>query len=125
MQAKLDKIIIFCADVERLVHFYRDHFGFSILGDTDKTWTVLDTGQTQIAFHKIGDQYLSNSEAPFQADSNVKLVFQIDEDLGLFRKNLLENKVDLDEIKQFPGYPYRTCDGRDPEGNVFQFVEYL
>lgn len=123
MQARLSRIIIFCADVEKLATFYRDCFGLPIVGNLDKNWTVLSAGQTEIAFHKMNNEYLTTSVEDFKIiDSNVKLVFEIAADLASFRQDLLSKKVDVDEIKEFPGYP-PWCDGRDPEGNVFQLLQ--
>lgn len=126
MKIHLKQIILFCADVEKLVRFYQDCFGFSVAGVMDKNWTVLETGQTQIAFHKIGEQYLNVPADEFNVgETNVKLVFEINEDLSSFRQSLISKKADVDEIKQFTGYPYLVCDGRDPEGNVFQLLKNI
>lgn len=120
MHARLDKVIIFCSNVERLVRFYQENLGLRIFGAFDSHWTVLEAGSTQLAFHKIGEHFLESSVKPFQVETNVKLVFEIDEDLDTLRQRLLLKAVDLDEIKRFPGATYQVCDGRDPEGNVFQ-----
>ncbi len=123
MPIKLDKIIFFCTDVLRLVEFYKSNFGFQVVGEADMHWTVLNAGTIEIAFHRIGDQYLSESAEPMGENSNVKLVFDLDIDLIQFRKNLLDKKIALGEIKKFDGVNYIVCDGQDPEGNVFQLMQ--
>lgn len=126
MQVRLEKIIIFCADVDKLVRFYQDCFQLTIIGEPDSNWTVLETGSVQIAFHKIGEEYLTTSPEAFKiTDSNVKIVFEIDSDLVSFRESLLGKKVDAGDIRQFPGFSYRFCDGQDPEGNVFQVIQNI
>ena len=93
MPIRLNKIIFFCTDVFRLVEFYKSNFGFQVVGEADMHWTVLNAGTVEIAFHRIGDQYLSESTEPMGENSNVKLVFDLDIDLIQFRKNLLDKKI--------------------------------
>lgn len=125
MHARLETVIIFCSDVEKLVRFYQENLGLSILGDFDSHWTILEAGSTQLAFHKIGEHFLAATTNQSNIETNVKLVFEIDEDLASLRQTLMANAVDLDEIKRFPGATYQVCDGRDPEGNVFQLWQNL
>jgi hypothetical protein len=110
--------------VERLVQFYCHNFGLNVTFEPDPVRTVLDTGAVQFAFHKIGEQFLTTAPEQFRADSNVKRIFRVENDLASFRQKLLSNRVDVDAIKQFPGANYRVCDGSGPEGNVFQLVQY-
>ncbi|RTL59197.1 MAG: hypothetical protein EKK37_12930 [Sphingobacteriales bacterium] len=126
MQTKLQSIILFCADVEKLTNFYISNFGLTMEGEADKNWTVLNTGTIQLAFHKIREQYLTVPPDQFRIeDSNVKLVFETDSNLEQLRENLLSRNITIGEVKQFPGYPYAVCDGNDPEGNVFQIKQKL
>lgn len=125
MQIKLGQVILFSADVSRLVKFYQEFFGLSVIGEINPEWTVMNAGLVEIAFHRIGEQYLETMTEDFKADSNVKFVFEVDTDLIAFRKSLLDKNVDLGEIKQFPGADYIVCDGQDPEGNVFQLKQTL
>lgn len=126
MQAKLKTIIIFCADVEKLSNFYKDNFGFAAIGLPDKNWTVLNAGETQIAFHKMGEQFLAVPPEQFKIEgSNIKLVFEINTDIAVFRKYLLDKGIIIGEVKRFQGFPYAVCDGNDPEGNVFQVMQKL
>lgn len=126
MQTKLQSIIIFCADVEKLTNFYISNFGLTIDGVANNNWTVLNAGAVQLAFHKIGEQYLSVPPEQFRIeDSNVKIVFEVNSNLEELRKVLLSRNISIGEVKQFPGYPYAVCDGNDPEGNVFQLIQKL
>src|SRR5262249_16381005 len=118
------RIIIFCSDVTKLVRFYQDNFGLTVTGDPSKEWTVMNAGSIEIAFHKIAEQFLPIT-GDFKVDTNVKLVFETDTDIHSFRGKLLGNKVDIKEVKQFAGADYVVCDGRDPEGNVFQLMQKI
>lgn len=126
MKLRLEKLIIFCADVKKLVDFYQKHFGLTLIGAFDEGWAVLDAGGIHIAFHKIGEQFAVRTTEEFQSgNSNVKLVLEVETGLANFRQKLLDDHVDIGEIKHFSGYPYLVCDGYDPEGNVFQLIHYL
>jgi len=125
MNISLNRIILFGNDVEALKDFYMQHFNFMLLEEINGEWVVLNAGQTEIAFHKIGSDFINESDEPFRVDSNTKLVFNIDSDLSAFRENLLHQGVALQDIKSFPGFNYLLCDGEDPEGNVFQLSQKL
>jgi len=101
------------------------HFNFNLLEEISGEWVVLNAGRTEIAFHKIGNDFINESGKPFRVESNTKLVFNIDRDLSAFRENLLQLGVVLSDIKSFPGFNYLLCDGEDPEGNVFQLSQKL
>lgn len=121
MNAILSRVILYCQDPERLKQFYLNNFGLSLAEEIKDVWVVLQAGQVEIAFHKIGEAY--RSEGEFRAESNSKLVFEIQEDLFEARARLLENDAVMREVKSYEGFPYLLCDGEDPEGNVFQLMK--
>jgi predicted enzyme related to lactoylglutathione lyase len=125
MQILLNQIIIFGQNINLLKQFYQDHFDFELIEEIKNEWVVLKAGQTAIAFHKIGSAYQTNEDIPFKADSNTKLVFEMDGDLKTFRDKLLEKGVLLRDLKSFAGVNYLFCDGEDPEGNVFQLKQKI
>lgn len=126
MTLSLKQIILFCADVAKLVDFYQSNFGFSIVGEADPNWTVLQTGPIQIGFHKIGEAYYNGHPADFKIeDSNVKLVFELEGGLEALREILWNKGIHIGPIKSFPNYPFLVCDGQDPEGNVFQLMQTI
>lgn len=125
MNISLNRIIIFGKDVEGLKDFYMQHFNFKLLEEISSEWVVLSAGQTEIAFHKIGIDFINESDNPFRVDSNAKLVFNVDSDLTAFCAGLMQQGVVLRDIKSFPGFNYLLCDGEDPEGNVFQLSQKL
>ena len=86
MPIRLKQIIIFCVDVQKIAQFYKQCFNLSTIGNFDNHWVVLDSGETQIALHKIGDEFLPPNQDFRVEDSNVKLVFEIDDHLEKFKK---------------------------------------
>jgi hypothetical protein len=124
MTVTFNRIILFCGDVNSLKTFYQHNFGFELVEEIKDEWIVLNAGNFEIALHRIGDVY-RNDNKPFRAESNTKLVFEIRGDLVAFRETLLENKVELKEIKSFEGFNFLFCDGEDPEGNIFQLKQIV
>jgi hypothetical protein len=121
----LGRIIIFGHLVDRLKYFYIDHFGFSVVEEIKDQWIVLNTGQVEIAIHKIGQGYEPEEGKEFRVESNTKLVFYITGNIEGFRQRLVDNGVVIGEVKSFEGINSLFCDGEDPEGNVFQIEQRL
>ena len=119
MAASLSRIILYVQDVDRLSVFYREAFGFGIVEEIAGEWAVLQAGACQLALHRVGEAYRGK---PPTGSSNAKLVFTIDTPLADMRKALLARGVPMGEIKSYAGTG-PLCDGRDPEGNVFQLSE--
>ncbi|MCL8535597.1 hypothetical protein M9991_01800 [Chryseobacterium gallinarum] len=115
MNARLATIILFVQDLQLLRNFYVENFNLKII-EEDPVWILLDAGSAHMGLHKIGDQ----TEADQTFSNNIKIVFDIDTDIESVRDELISKKVAMREIKTFENYPFRLCDGTDPEGNVFQ-----
>ncbi len=114
------RLILFGLDLHLLRDFYTQHFGFEVTEEIPGGWVVLRSSGAEIALHKIGAAYIDPTE-PFNASSNSKMVFMIDEELTQLRQKLLDNQVDMREVFEYDNYYY--CDGEDPEGNVFQLMQ--
>jgi catechol-2,3-dioxygenase len=123
MRLRLDTIILFVQDVDNLKIFYVDILGLEIIEETESQWRLLQAGNCSIGLHKIGNQYLDNAKAEFKFYNNTKIVFEVDEDINKVRKQLLNKNVTMKEIKPFDNYSYLVCDGKGPEGNVFQLKQ--
>ena len=121
MQISMTRVILYVRDVSRLRAFYETHFGFQVTEEIDGEWAVLLAGQMELALHLVGRPYRSTSAGT--GESNAKLVFTVDSGLPGLRNKLEQAGVPVDEIKRYPGFAYSLCDGRDPEGNVFQLCE--
>jgi len=120
MQIKLDSIILFVGDVEREKTFYREIFKLVLLEEVKDEWAVLSAGGCNISLHRIGKQYLHSERV--KHESNTKLVFETENIINL-REELVLKKVEVGEIKTFENYGYWVCDGKDPEGNIFQLKQ--
>ena len=123
MRFNLDTIIFYVQNVDRLKSFYTDILKLEIIEEYNSQWTLLGAGNSKIGLHKIGDQYLDKIKDGYKFDNNAKIVFEIEEDINILRKWLLDQNVIMKEIKTFDNYDYWLCDGEDPEGNVFQLKQ--
>lgn len=119
----LDTIIFYVQDVENLKTFYSAIFGFEVVEAFESTWALLSAGDGKIGLHQIGADYLDKSKGAFKFDSNTKIVFNIDQDIHALRTHLMDQGVEMREVKTFDAYDYWLCDGVDPEGNVFQLKQ--
>lgn len=121
MQICMNRIILYVRDVIRLKELYETHFGFRVIEEIAGEWAVLQAGQMELALHLVGRAYRTAKSVTTQ--SNAKLVFTIESGLSEMRTNLEKAGVFVGEIKRYPGFSYSLCDGRDPDGNVFQLSE--
>lgn len=119
MNATFDILILYVKNVELLKNFYVEHFNLKVI-EEDSIWVLLNAGTVHIGLHKIGNQYLDKIEAAHTFDNNTKLVFTVDVDIELARKEFLSKNIQMREVKTFDNYDFWLCDGTDPEGNVFQ-----
>jgi catechol-2,3-dioxygenase len=123
MKLNLNSIIIYVQNVDKLKIFYVGLLGLEIIEETSSQWLLLQAGHCSIGLHKIGDGYLDNTREEFIIDNNTKIVFEVDEDINKVRERLLNKNVAMKEVKTFENYDYWLCDGKDPEGNVFQLKQ--
>lgn len=121
MQICMSRVILYVHDVSRLKEFYQTHFAFRVVEEIAGEWAVLLAGQMELALHLAGRSF--RTAQPGIGQSNAKLVFTISSGLPELRKTLEKARVPVGEIKRYRGFPYSLCDGRDPEGNVFQLSE--
>ncbi|MFC1225228.1 VOC family protein [Pedobacter sp. BG31] len=118
---KLSRIILFGNDISALKDFYQSIFNFSLIEEIENEWLVFNAGAIEIAFHRIGKSFRNDDN--FRAESNLKMVFSIEEDIEEVRKRLIERGAKMKDIKSFEGIDYLFCDGEDIEGNVFQLSQ--
>jgi len=119
----LDTIIFYVQNVEKLKAFYSATFGFEVIEEFESTWALLSAGDCKIGLHQIGAAYLDKSKGEFKFDNNAKIVFKIEQDIHNLRNHLIDQGVEMREVKTFDDYDFWLCDGVDPEGNVFQFKQ--
>ncbi len=124
-EISLGRIIIFGHLVDKLKSFYVDNFNFSVVEEIKDQWIVLNAGQMELAIHKIGQGYEPEDGKEFRAESNIKLIFYLANNLEGFRQRLVDKGVVIGDIKKFDGINSLFVDGEDPEGNVFQIEKRL
>ena len=122
MNLSLNTIILYVKDIENLKEFYASILELEIV-EEDAIWVLFKTGIGYIGLHKMGDTYLTELSDTHKLNNNVKIVFEIEEDINSLRLTLLGKNVSMREIKTFENYDYWLCDGEDPEGNVFQLKQ--
>lgn len=116
----LIEIIVYVADMDAQVRFYREVFGLDVTYPTgldsyaDQVWVTLDAGGVLLALHGGGQGRLG-ADTP-------KIVFGVD-DIHAARADLVAQGVRIDEVRSAaPGV--WVCDGRDPEGNPFSIESH-
>lgn len=119
MLMPLNRIIIFVGDVEKCARFYVDAFGFTALASDQPAaeWMELDTGGCRLAFHKARGRDRRIGVPTGSPMNPHKIVFYAD-DVVAARTAILARGAVMGEICKFGSLVF--CDGRDPEGHVFQ-----
>lgn len=119
MNLSLSTIILFVHQIDQQKKFYRDVFQLEVVEEY-ATWVLLKTPSCYLGLHQIPEEYLGDDPNE-QVDNNVKLVFDVlDLPLQQFHDQLIQQGVRMQSITTFDNYPFDLCDGKDPEGNVFQ-----
>ncbi len=119
MNLSLSTLILFVHQIEQQKKFYRDVFQLEVVEEYS-TWVLFKTSSCSLGLHQIPEEYIGD-DPNFQVDNNVKLVFDVaDVPLQQFHDQLMQQGVRLQPITSFENYPFDLCDGKDPEGNVFQ-----
>ncbi|WP_420643416.1 VOC family protein [Candidatus Leptofilum sp.] len=118
--AGLIEIIVYVADMDAQVQFYRDVFELAVMypaeldSYADQYWVTLDAGGVILALHGGGQGRLG-ADTP-------KIVFGVD-NIHAARAELVRKGVSVDEVRSAaPGV--WVCDGRDPEGNPFSIESH-
>jgi catechol-2,3-dioxygenase len=119
MNAKLDTIIFYAKNIQLLKKFYIENFNLKVV-EEDEIWILLNAGNVNIGLHKIGEKYQRDIDTNQKFHNNTKIVFEVHCNIELIRKEFIEKKIPMRELKSFNNYDFWLCDGIDPEGNVFQ-----
>lgn len=113
--------MIFVKDIERMTAFYRDGIGLRVLPEKAREgWVEFAAGSSSLALHAIPREIADGIEItdpPRQrSDTPIKLVFETPE-LEAARAQLSAHGAVMHQPRNS-----RSCDGVDPEGNVFTIV---
>jgi predicted enzyme related to lactoylglutathione lyase len=107
----LNRVIIYVGDVQKCARYYADVFGFAAVR------RELDTGGCRLAFIKAhGPDGPINSPTGSPMNPH-KIVFYA-EDVEAVRATLVARGAVMGDVRKF-GLQV-LCDGKDPEGHVFQ-----
>jgi predicted enzyme related to lactoylglutathione lyase len=119
MLAPLHRIIIFVGNVEKCAKFYVDAFGFTALPSQHgaKEWMELETGGCRLAFHKAHGPKGPIDSPTGSAMHPHKIVFYA-EDVQAARAAVAARGAVMGKVHKFGELV--MCDGKDPEGHVFQ-----
>ncbi len=115
MLGALHEIILYVADMDAQVRFYRDTLGLEIAYPTglgtyaDQYWVVFNTGACSLALHGGGSKQIGE-DAP-------KFVFKVN-DVEQARTALIARGVPAGEVRS-PAAGVKVVDCKDPEGNSF------
>jgi catechol 2,3-dioxygenase-like lactoylglutathione lyase family enzyme len=114
--------MIFAKDLDRMTAFYRDGLGLRLRPESVKPgWVEFDAGGAGLALHAIPDHIAATIDITVppaaREDSATKLVFQT-ADVAAARAHLIAHGAMMFEMRGSG-----SCDGLDPEGNVFQIMK--
>ncbi len=106
MQLKLSRVILFTANMDRMVAFYRDVLGLK-LKTNDKGWKEFEAGGCNVALH--GGKAEIGARPP-------KLQFDV-KDVAATREMLVARGAKMGKVSSKDGLD--LCGGKDPDGNPF------
>ena len=106
MQLRLSRIILFTANMEQMVAFYRRVLGLKLVTN-DKGWKTFDAGSCEIALH--GGASETGARLP-------KLQFDV-KDVAVAREALTARGAKMGKVSSRDGLD--LCGGKDPDGNPF------
>ena len=115
MKMPLGRVIIFVGDVQRCAQFYQDVFGFKVVpsGEPAEGWMELDTGGAGLAFHKA-----RGVKGPTGSSENPHKIVFYAKDVVKARAEVVAKGAKMGKVIEYGDL--RFCDGKDPEGHVFQ-----
>jgi predicted enzyme related to lactoylglutathione lyase len=113
--------MIFTKNTERMATFYRDALGLTPLSaESSNGWLEFDAGGVALALHEIPAHIAKDIEITspptIREGTPIKLVFEV-QDIEVARLHLINHGAVMAEPSA-----WGSCDGTDPEGNVFQVV---
>ena len=118
---RLRRAMIFTKNIERMASFYRDGLGLAPLSaESGKGWLEFEAGGVALALHElpahIAKEIEITSPPTPREGTPIKLVFEVP-DIEIARVHLINHGAVMAEPSA-----WGSCDGTDPEGNVFQIV---
>lgn len=115
MLKQISEVILYVADMDAQVRFYRDVMQLPIAFPADledysqEFWVVFDTGVCKLALHGGGSKEFGKDAPKFVFDSD---------DVNSTRNYLIDQAVQVGDVRE-PAPGVMVFDGVDPEGNYF------
>jgi catechol 2,3-dioxygenase-like lactoylglutathione lyase family enzyme len=106
LQLTLSRVILFTANMDGMVAFYRDVLGFKVKTN-DEGWKTFDAGSCEIALHRGGTK---------PGPRSPKIQFDV-KDVAATRDWLSARGAKLGKVSSKDGLD--LCNGKDPDGNTF------
>ena len=109
--------LLYVKDLPRMTAFYRDGLGLRVVTNSP-TWVELDAGGATVGLHAIPDDIAKDiviTTPPARRESTpLKLIFE-----ALDLDSAMAHATGAGAVMDAPS-PWGSCNGIDPEGNVFQ-----
>jgi catechol 2,3-dioxygenase-like lactoylglutathione lyase family enzyme len=114
---QLNGVMLFVAELEPMLAFYRDALGFRPKAEMQfEDWVEFDTAEAHFSLHLIPRQYLVKPSPAPRDMATCKPILAVDTLAGLRERLADAGATILDR-------PWGTWDFADPEGNVIGLVE--
>jgi catechol 2,3-dioxygenase-like lactoylglutathione lyase family enzyme len=114
---RLEGVMLFVAELEPMVAFYRDAVGFTPIEDTRlEDWLEFDTGGAAFSLHQIPRHFGARPSPAPRETGTCKPIFAVD-DLAAARERLTAAGATILDR------PWGGWDFADPEGNVIGIGE--
>jgi catechol-2,3-dioxygenase len=118
--------VLFTVRLEQLAHFYEQVLGIPVV-KTASDHVVLEIGTFRLTVHQIPEPYAKNiviTSPPVVRESGAtKLSFRVDS-IARSRQTAAElGGLVYGSEREWNNDGIRTCDGYDPDGNVFQVFQ--
>jgi catechol 2,3-dioxygenase-like lactoylglutathione lyase family enzyme len=112
--------VVFVADVPRMARFYRELLSMRVLHDASDH-VVLECDGMQLTIHALHGEP-STADAP-RFDTYIKLCFPVHAIADIRARAPALGGALWGIEKEWKARGFSACDGRDPEGNIFQVRE--
>ena len=115
-------LAIYSFDLDKLVSFYKDVFGFSLI-ETEPDFALLAHGEFELVILETDISRSLNNQSYYptpRESTPIKPTFFIDDYLQNIAKKVIANGGGMREPKDWTFGGKLVCDGWDCEGNIFQ-----
>ena len=119
MQGRITQIMIYVADMQRSIAFYRDIMGLTLTSESEQ-WSEFDAGDFTMALHWTNVRSDISGEVGVPA-GRAEITFQVD-DLDGACAEIAQRGGAIDGPKEMEGLDIRVAYLRDPDGMAIQLI---